>query len=121
MFNKKAKLEAVTRELFTIAIGMVKSQKSPEEIQRSLAEYVAVSTKLSSHEAATLVNDVMKVFTEHVGETGVTAEEPHALVEVSNKTHILPAGAKVLTAEEYKAEMEKRAKAKQAEKSPELP
>lgn len=87
---KKAELEELTRKLFTIAVGMVRSQKSAAEIQEFLAQYVAVSTKLSSHDAATLVNGVMQVFAEHVEETGITMPESNALVEVSETTHVLP-------------------------------
>ncbi len=118
MSKNKAELEVVARKLFAVAVGMVKCEKSPAEIQTFLAQYVAVSKKLSSHNAAELVNEVMKVFTEHIEETGVLAAPSNALVDVSDKTHILPPGAKVLTDEEYRTELSKLEKEKEQTETP---
>ncbi len=56
-----AELAALTRKLLLIAAGMRRAGKSLPEMQAFLAQTVAVTTKLSSHDAATVVNSVMDV------------------------------------------------------------
>jgi hypothetical protein len=115
------KNEEVTRKLFTIAVGMIRSGKSLNEIQNFLGQFVAVSTKLSARKSAMLVNSVVEVFAKHVQSTGVLQADPLedsvaegqkkaetktvggiTLTEVTSETHLLPKGAKVLTDEEYR-------------------
>src|SRR2546423_3420622 len=75
MFNLKRKpkpeeIAAVTNKCLAIAEGMRRSGKGLEEIQMFLAQTVAVTTDLSSHDAATLVNNIMELFFTSVRMTG---------------------------------------------------
>jgi hypothetical protein len=81
LFKRKqsaAETAALTARLLLIAEGMRRSGKSLEEIQIFLAQTVAVTTDLSSHDAATLVNDTLDVFFKSVPMTGSLPESTTA-------------------------------------------
>ncbi|MGA7078887.1 MAG: hypothetical protein WBQ43_02730 [Terriglobales bacterium] len=112
MFNKQKETDAIARQLFSIAVGMIKASKSLIEIQSFLAQYVAVTTTMSSHDGVELVHKVMECFAANIEKTGVleaVKQEPSVFVDVSEKTHILPPGSRVLTDDEYKELLAKKA------------
>jgi hypothetical protein len=93
--------------MFSIAVGMLESGKNAVEIQTFLVKYLASATKLSCDEAIDLVGKVMTVFCENVENAPVPVDHvpPPASDAITEKTH---AGVKVLSAEEFSAELEKR-------------
>jgi hypothetical protein len=94
--------------MFSIAVGMLQSGKTAAEIQVFLVQYLAISTPdMSCDEAIDLVGKVMEVFCENVLDAPVPVDHvpPPASDAITEKTH---ASVKVLSAEEYKAELEKR-------------
>lgn len=100
---------AVMVRLLPIAKGMWKVGKSLEEIQTFLFQTVAVTTKWSSGNQAQVVNVFMEEFVKLVQNTDVIPMEPTApsneYVAPTAETH--QGNFRELTADEYKAEMEK--------------
>jgi hypothetical protein len=96
--------------LLPIAKGMWKVGKSLEEIQTFLFQTVAVTTKWSSGDQAQVINVFMGEFLKLIQNTDVIPYESPApsneYVALTAETH--QGSFRELTAEEYKAELEKR-------------